>query len=203
MCTKKYLIIEKNFKLCNDLDIMENITIKKSSRRTISISINDDGSLLVRAPYFATKKQINEFILSKQNWIKRSIQKVKERSRQAKRFKELLDINKIKEYREKARTLLIDRTNYFSEKFDLQYQNIKINGAKTRWGSCNHKNGLNFNWKILLAPPKVLDYLVAHELAHTIHKNHQKSFWNQVALMHPEYKESRKWLRDNQHLLLI
>lgn len=179
------------------------ITIRKSSRRTISLTINDDGSLLVRAPYFATTKYINEFILSKHNWIQKSIDKIKLRARQAKRFEELIDPNKIKEYRERARTFLTERTDYFSEKYNLSYSGIRINSAKTRWGSCNHKNGLNFNWKIFFAPPEVLDYLVAHELAHTIHKNHKKEFWNKVAEMHPKYKESRKWLKDNQYLLLI
>jgi len=179
------------------------ITIKKSSRRTISLTINDDGSLLVRAPYFATTKQINEFILSKQKWIQNSITKIRERTHQAKRFEELIDPNRINEYREKARSLLTERTDYYSEKYDLPYLRIRINSAKTRWGSCNHKNGLNFNWKILFAPPEVLDYLVVHELAHTIHKNHQKEFWNKVEFMHPSYKSSRKWLKDNQYLLLI
>lgn len=178
-------------------------TIKKSYRRTISLTVNDDGSLLVRAPYFATQKQINKFLQSKQKWINQSISTVKQRSHQAERFKGLINVNDIKKYREKARVLLTERTDYFSQKFNLTYTNIKITSAKTRWGSCNHKNGLNFNWKILFAPPKVIDYLVVHELSHTIHKNHKKEFWNQVALMHPDHKNSRIWLKENQYLLLI
>jgi len=178
-------------------------TIKKSYRRTISLTVNDDGSLLVRAPYFATRKQINKFLESKQKWIQKSIFKVQQRSDQADRFKNLININDIKNYRKKARNLLTERTDYYSEKYNLPYTNIKITRAKTRWGSCNHKNGLNFNWKILFAPPEVVDYLVVHELSHTIHKNHKKDFWNRVELMHPDYKNSRKWLKDNQYLLLI
>lgn len=180
---------------------MENIIIKKSNRKTISIALNDDGSIIVRAPIFLSQKRIDKFIISKKDWLKRKLKMIEERKEKAERFRDLIDINKIKEYREKARGILTERTNHYSEKFDLPYNNIKISSAKTRWGSCNHQNGLNFNWKILFAPPEVLDYLVAHELAHTVHKNHQKSFWNMVSDMHPSYKSSRKWLKNNAHLL--
>lgn len=177
------------------------IIIKKSLRKTISLSIEDDGVVLVRAPSFLTKAQIEKFIKEKQSWLKKNIKKIRDRKEKAQRFNELLDPNKIKEYRERARTLLIDRANYFAEKHDLDYSRLRISSAKTRWGSCNHQNGLNFNWKILFAPPQVQDYLVAHELAHTVHKNHQKKFWRLVEKMHSQFKESRRWLRQNSYLL--
>ena len=177
------------------------IIIKKSFRKTISLSIEDDGVVLVRAPRFLGQKQIEKFINEKSSWLKKSLKKMSDRQAKAKRFNELLDPNKLKEYRERARTLLTDRTDYFAEKHKLDYSRIRISTAKTRWGSCNRHNGLNFNWKILFAPPEVQDYLVTHELAHTVHKHHQKKFWLLVEKMHPRYKESRKWLRQNAHLL--
>lgn len=179
------------------------VIIKKSKRRTISLSVEDDGIVVVRAPRYVTNKQIEKFINEKKSWLEKRLIEMKERKEKTKRFKELIDIEKTPYYREKARTILSERTDFYAEKFQLIYNGIRINGAKTRWGSCNHKNGINFNWKILFAPPEVLDYLVVHELAHTVHKNHQKRFWNKVEMMHPEYKESRKWLRENQHLLSI
>lgn len=180
---------------------MVKILIKKSFRKTISLSIEDDGVVLVRAPSFMTKSQIEKFVNEKQNWLQKNLKKIAERKEKAKRFKDLIDPKNIKNYRERARTLLTDRADHYAEKFHLDYTRLRISSAKTRWGSCNHKNGLNFNWKILFAPPEVQDYLVVHELAHTIHKNHQKPFWQLVEKMHPDYKNSRKWLRDNAHLL--
>ncbi len=180
---------------------MAKIIIKKSIRKTISLSVEEDGIVLARAPRYVSNKQIEDFIYEKKSWINKRLAEMKERKEKAQRFNDLIDPNKTIYYREKARSLLTDRTDYYAEKFGLKYNGIRINGARTRWGSCNYKNGLNFNWKILFAPPQVMDYLVVHELAHTIHKNHKKLFWNKVALMHPEHKESRKWLRQNQHLL--
>jgi len=183
------------------MNLEAKIIIKKSFRKTISLSIEDDGIVLVRAPSFMTRAQIEKFVKEKSGWLKKTLKKAKKRKEKAQRFNELLDPKKTSEYRERARTLLTDRADYFAEKHNLDYTGIRISSAKTRWGSCNHKNGLNFNWKILFAPPQVQDYLVTHELAHTVHKNHQRKFWQLVEQMHPQYKESRKWLRQNSHLL--
>jgi predicted metal-dependent hydrolase len=183
------------------MQLKSKIIIKKSFRKTISLSIENDGVVLVRAPSFLTKAQIEKFIKEKDQWLRKSLKKIKERKEKAQRFNELIDPNKIKDYRERARTLLTDRTDYFAEKYNLDYSRLRISSAKTRWGSCNHQNGLNLNWKILFAPPQVQDYLVAHELAHTVHRNHQQKFWRLVENMHPQYKESRRWLKQNSHLL--
>lgn len=180
---------------------MVKILIKKSFRKTISLSIEDDGIVLVRAPSFMTNTQIEKFINEKRNWLDKNLKKIHERKKEAKRFHDLIDPKKIKDYRERARSLLAERADHYAEKFDLNYNGIRISSAKTRWGSCNYKNGLNFNWKILFAPPQVQDYLVTHELAHTVHKNHQKRFWQLVEKMHPDFKNSRKWLRQNAYLL--
>lgn len=180
---------------------MLEIIVKKSFRKTISLSIEDDGVVLVRAPSFLSNARIEKFVQSKEAWLKKSLKKVKDRKEKAKEFNALLDPNKTKEYRERARTLLTERIDYFAEKHGLEYSRIRISSAKTRWGSCNRNNGLNFNWKLLFTPPDVQDYLVVHELAHTIHKDHQASFWRFVKIMHPNYKESQKWLKQNSHLL--
>src|SRR5215831_1422536 len=80
---------------------------------------------------------------------------------------------------------------------------IKITDAKKRWGSCGKDDGLNFSWRLILAPLRVLDYVVIDELAHTIERNHSREFWKKIALMCPTYQWSMEWLRKNEHIFDI
>jgi predicted metal-dependent hydrolase len=100
-------------------------------------------------------------------------------------------------YREQARQILSERVQLFSDQHNLQVQKIRISSARTRWGSCNAKGGLSFSWRLILTPTEVVDYVVVHELAHTLVHNHSKRFWRQVEMILPDYKERRKWLRTN------
>jgi len=107
----------------------------------------------------------------------------------------------IKWYRQQARTVITDRVNFYSSQAGLQYQQIKISSAQKRWGSCSRGDNLNFSWRLVMAPPAMIDYVVAHEVAHLEHKNHSRNFWNTVMALDPDYKQRRKWLRVNGHLL--
>jgi predicted metal-dependent hydrolase len=74
---------------------------------------------------------------------------------------------------------------------------ILIKDQKTRWGSCSSKGNLNFNWRLIMAPPRVIEYLVIHELTHLEHPDHSKRFWNKVAKRLPDYAESEVWLKEH------
>jgi len=87
------------------------------------------------------------------------------------------------------------RVNYYAEKYNFHYKNITIKECKTKWGSCDSKNNLMFSWKIMLFDLTVLDYLVVHELVHTIHKNHSKDFWASVGKILPNYRFLRRKLK--------
>ncbi|MBP8996704.1 MAG: M48 family metallopeptidase [Anaerolineaceae bacterium] len=83
----------------------------------------------------------------------------------------------------------------------VNYRSITIRDQKTRWGSCSNRGTLSFNWRLIMAPPQVLDYVVVHELAHLQQPDHSKDFWRLVEHYFPEYKKARAWLRSNAHLL--
>lgn len=100
-------------------------------------------------------------------------------------------------YKEEARKVLIDKSKFFGRFFGKTYGNIRIKTMKTRWGSCSAKGNLNFNWKIIMAPEEVIDYLVVHELSHLIEMNHSVNFYKQLERVLPDYKISRKWLKEN------
>ena len=98
-------------------------------------------------------------------------------------------------YKKEAKRILIDRVKYYAENYNLKYNKITIKKKKTVWGTCNSKNDLTFNWKIIMFNLDIVDYIVVHELSHSIHKNHSKSFWNLVESILPNYKELRKKLK--------
>ncbi len=95
--------------------------------------------------------------------------------------------------------IIKERIRFFIEnyKFNFSFERNKISfkNQKTRWGSCSYNNNLNFNIKVIEKPMKVIDYLIVHELSHTIYKNHSKDFWNYVEKILPNYSELRKILK--------
>ena len=106
-------------------------------------------------------------------------------------------------YREQAKKILSERVLLFAERHNLQYQKIRIGSARTRWGSCNAKGGLSFSWRLILTPMEIVDYVVVHELAHTLVHNHSGQFWKQVERILPDYKVHRKWLRTNGQKVML
>ena len=104
-------------------------------------------------------------------------------------------------YRLRCNLLIEDRLNYFSKKTNLKYNGFSIRSFKARLGSCNNKKHISFNWKVILMPRQIIDYVVIHELCHIIHFNHSKLFWEEVSNFCPEYKSHKNWLKNNFSIL--
>ena len=104
-------------------------------------------------------------------------------------------------YKDQARQILTERTDYFAHQFGLKYRSIRITSARSRWGSCSQLNALSFTWRLVMAPIEIIDYIVVHELAHVVEKNHSRAFWSQVERMLPDYRIRRKWLKTNGRML--
>jgi len=100
-------------------------------------------------------------------------------------------------YQKFAHILISERVSFFAKKSGLIPTRIRITSAKTRWGSCSPKNTICFSWRLLGAPLGAIDSVVAHELAHIVHKNHSPAFWKQVSEIFPEWKDGHDWLRKN------
>ena len=107
----------------------------------------------------------------------------------------------IKIYRTLAKRYLIARTHILAEKMDVSPSQIKINNARTRWGSCSGRKNINYSWRIIMADSEVIDYLITHELAHLTEMNHSKRFWAVVAEHCPNYKECEARLKTLQKRL--
>ncbi|MDR3599160.1 MAG: SprT family zinc-dependent metalloprotease [Desulfosporosinus sp.] len=100
-------------------------------------------------------------------------------------------------YISQAKTIIRERLEPFSDDIGVRLNEVRFKNQKTRWGSCSQKGNLNFNWKLVMAPMYIIDYVVVHELCHFIQMNHSKEFWQQVGNRIPDYKERRKWLKEN------
>ncbi|HUN54253.1 MAG TPA: SprT family zinc-dependent metalloprotease [Smithella sp.] len=109
----------------------------------------------------------------------------------------------IRWYKKKAKAHLSDRVEHFSQALSLQPRGIRITTANQRWGSCSEDNSLAFSFRLMMAPPCVIDYVVIHELMHIRQKNHSSKFWDLVLGIMPDYKIHRRWLRDNHHKFIL
>lgn len=106
-------------------------------------------------------------------------------------------------YRAEATRLFVLRTAQLAALHGFQYQQIRITAARTRWGSCSSRGTLSFAWRLVMAPPQVIDYVILHELAHTRIPNHSRQYWSLVQSIAPDYKALRDWLKINGHLLCL
>ncbi len=106
-------------------------------------------------------------------------------------------------YREQARSVISDRVKLYAARHGFKYRKIRITSARTRWGSCSSMGNLNFTWRLVMAPPEVIDYVVVHELAHLRFNNHSKNFWILVECIMPDYKQRLKWLKENGQKLTL
>lgn len=104
-------------------------------------------------------------------------------------------------YKKEAKRKIPDRVKWYAHRVGMEVGPVRITDAEKRWGSCGR--GLNFSWRLIMAPLSVLDYVVIHELAHTVEKNHSRTFWSKVATMYPNYRSSIEWLKKNEHLLRV
>lgn len=101
-------------------------------------------------------------------------------------------------YRAEAARLIKSMADSLSSQMDISYKRIVIRGQKTRWGSCSRKKNLSFNWKLMMAPQPVVEYVIIHELLHIKEMNHSKKFWQLVAQNCPAWREHKKWLKEHE-----
>lgn len=100
-------------------------------------------------------------------------------------------------YKEMGIKKISGRIDNFAKRLGVEFSKFRIIELKNRWASCSEKGMINFHWKCFMAPLDVLDYIIVHELVHLKHKNHTKSFWNEIDKILPDYDKHVHWLRDN------
>jgi predicted metal-dependent hydrolase len=106
-------------------------------------------------------------------------------------------------YRKQAGQVFSERLARWNIHYHFTWASVSVKSQKTRWGSCSRQGNLNFNWRLLLAPLPILDYVVVHELCHLKEHNHAAPFWALVERACPDYRDHRRWLRLHGHELLF
>lgn len=165
--------------------------IIRSDWKTIAIQIMPDRSVVVRCPKRMRLEEVRKFVESKSDWIEKHL--VARTTIEA----EKLTDQEIKQLREKTRYLVTERVTYYAPIIGVSYNQITIRTQRTRWGSCSSKGNLNFNCLLVLVPSEVLDYVIVHELCHLKELNHSERFWTEVSNILPDYKQQKKWLKEN------
>lgn len=174
---------------------ISNVMIIRARRKTVSIRIRHDGTVEVRAPLTMAAKDIDALLREKSGWI--------ESHRRTETASEPpLMPEDIQTLACRAKEVIPERVAYFGAKMGVTYGKITIRNQTGRWGSCGTNGNLNFNCLLMLAPEAVLDYVVVHELAHRIHMDHSRAFWQEVEKILPDYRQCGKWLRENGGALI-
>lgn len=106
-------------------------------------------------------------------------------------------------YKRQALQKMRDKVKRYAPVVGVKPAGVAIKSFKSRWGSCTVKGELEFNWRIMFAPNRMVDYVVVHELCHLIHYDHSPDFWSEVWRVMPDYQECRNWLRENSEGLVI
>lgn len=178
--------------------MMTEFELIRSSRRTIAVEIKG-GRVIVRAPLRMSKVEIEKFISSKADWIKKHL----EISRQRQIVPmEPFTPEQIQQLADAALQDIPPRVRKYAAIIGVTVGRITIRNQKTRWGSCSSKGNLNFNRLLMLCPEEIRDYVVVHELCHRKELNHSPRFWTEVARVMPDYAARRKWLKENGGALI-
>ena len=167
-------------------------TLIRSSRKTLSLSLGDDGSLLVRAPRLLSVHRIEEFIRSKETWIEKKRALLAERQRNHPKKTG----HALKEQIEKSYSVLVPLTEEYTALMGVHPTSIRITKAEKRFGSCSSSGHICFSYRLIEYPEDAIRYVVIHELAHIKELNHSTRFWEIVARYCPDYKNCQKLLSE-------
>ncbi len=180
-------------------------TLIRSKRKSYAISISPDGQITVRVPLVTSDREVRQILSQKQHWIVTKYLEQQE-TQINKPVSGLTDAQRnalTQRYIVAAKEYFPKRAAYFRQFTGGTYNRITIRDQKTRWGSCSAKGTLSFNWRLMLAPPAILDYVVVHELCHLTHMNHSAAFWQAVEAVYPDYRSARRWLKEHGQELIL
>lgn len=161
------------------------IQIQKSFRKSLSMKVDKNGIVQIKAPLFITKKYLDAFIQKHTDWI----------YAQQKKLPEVLSKWEIEKLILEAKKYIIPQTAFLAEKYWFSYEKIRITRAQTRWGSCSSRKTLSFSYRLMQYPSFCIDYVIIHELCHLRQMNHSEKFWHEVASIMPNYKDAEKILQ--------
>lgn len=191
--------------------------IIRSRRKTICLQVID-CKVIVRAGIVAPLIEIEKFIDQNKEWVENKLIKQLKVATNCKIFEDngkilllarLVDLcnykvdNNVSKFYTQRHLFLYNRAVKLSKKFNIKFTKIEFTNAKALWGSCSIKNNIRLNERLASLPLKLIDYVILHEFAHTIHHNHSKLFWTALENMLPNCRECRRELKEYSFVLKI
>lgn len=176
--------------------------VVRSGRSTVSAEVCSDGTLTVRVPRYMSDAEIADFVAKNTDKIERGRAKVRQMLESCDGVKKLSD-DELAELKKEALRVIPERVAHFARLIDVSYTKITVRPMKSRWGSCSNEGALSFNLLLMLAPPKVRDSVIVHELCHRREMNHSQKFYALVGTYCPDYDDCRAWLKQNGPSLII
>lgn len=164
----------------------------KSARKTISLEVRPDLTVVVKAPFLMRKREIEEFVKKHEAWLENAILRTQ---RKARLQAELDTPQRQKRLQREAEEYLPQRTEYWAKIMQVSPAGIRITDAKTRFGSCSAKNRICYSRRLMAYPKQAVDYVIVHELAHILQKDHSPRFYAIVQRYLPDWKERRNLLK--------
>lgn len=172
--------------------------IRRTKRaKRLSLKIDSHGlKVVLVTPPWMPQLLVDRFIRSHHGWIVDKWSALQKKREERPKLE-----HSPAYYKARARVVIRERLSHFNQHYQFDFNRVFFRDQKTRWGSCSSQRNLNFNWRLILGPSEVLDYVVVHELCHLKEMNHSPAFWSLVEVQIPDHKKWRRWLREN-HLLL-
>ena len=172
------------------------ISVIRSARKSLGLEVRDANTVLARIPTRVSDRELKAFVENHRSWILEKTEVMAEREEKRKSTPapppELLS----KTDRMKIQLKIGKRVRHYCEAMGVTVGYVTVKNQKTRWGSCNAKGNVNFNYQLAFLPDELLDYVVIHELAHRRHMNHSRAFWAEVEKYCPDYLERREQLKE-------
>ena len=176
------------------------IRLIRSKRKTISMELRD-GDVVVRAPKWVSRREIDAFIADHRDWLKKAMAREEQRRAELSAVVRLTDAE-LDRLAAIARDYIPRRVAHFAPLVGVDYGKITIRRQRSRWGSCSAQGNLSFNCLLMLTPPAVLDSVVVHELCHRKVMDHSQRFYDLLLGIMPDYQEHHKWLRQHGQALI-
>jgi len=180
------------------------VTVKLVNKKNVKhcyIRVLKDDLIEIKSNIYFSLYDAKILVEKRKNWLENAIKKVSKNALLEDEFLYLGEIKKLQDYniknldkfyKNEIEKILPNIVETFSKKMNLYPTSISYRKNKRTWGSCNFKNGLNFNILLMKFPLEIMQYVVIHELSHIKHKNHSKNFWNLVEKYCPNYKQIEK-----------
>jgi predicted metal-dependent hydrolase len=162
--------------------------VRHRRARRYLLRVDPDGRVRVTIPRGGSKREADAFVQRHTDWVARQ---------RARLTPSALGADERRALRERARTELPARLLELAALHGMTVTGVSIRNQRTRWGSCGRDGNISLNWRLVLMPPAVRDYVLIHELMHLRRLDHSPAYWKLVAAACPEYRDARQWLRLN------